>query len=204
MGPPPQGARSARDVDAFPSSRDTPSADGVETRPPPGGASSARDGEAPPSPHEVPSTWPLGPAPDGRDWPAAVLSPLNPAALDPASFRAAGLAMPPTIAAGGLPMRGCGRGSCSPGYRFLYTHCVKTTLDLNDQLLASAKALAAQQRTSLTRLIEEGLQLRMRVKTAEPGRPRSRLPVFKGRGGLVAGVDPRSNKAMFEALGDDA
>jgi hypothetical protein len=28
---------------------------------------------------------------------------------------------------------------------------MKTTLDLNDQLLANAKALAAQQRTSLTR-----------------------------------------------------
>ena len=33
---------------------------------------------------------------------------------------------------------------------------------------------------------------------------RARLPVFKGRSGLVAGVDPLSNKAMLEALGDDA
>jgi hypothetical protein len=39
---------------------------------------------------------------------------------------------------------------------------MKTTLNINDQLLAGAKALAAQQRTSLTRLIEEGLQLRLR------------------------------------------
>jgi len=39
---------------------------------------------------------------------------------------------------------------------------MKTTLDLNDNLLADAKALAARQRTSLTRLIEEGLQLRLR------------------------------------------
>ena len=45
---------------------------------------------------------------------------------------------------------------------------MKTTLDLNDQLLVNAKALAAQQKTSLTRLIEEGLQLRLRVKTAAP------------------------------------
>jgi len=37
---------------------------------------------------------------------------------------------------------------------------MKTTLNLNDQLLADAKALAAQQRKSLTRLIEERLQLR--------------------------------------------
>ncbi len=81
---------------------------------------------------------------------------------------------------------------------------MKTTLDLNDQLLANAKALAAQQRTSLTRLIEEGLQLRLRASTTEPSKVRRRLPVFNGRGGLVAGVNPLSNKAMLDALDDDA
>jgi hypothetical protein len=83
---------------------------------------------------------------------------------------------------------------------------MKTTLDLNDQLLADAKALAAQQRTSLTRVIEEGLQLRLRAKNAlTPGtRAKVRLPAFKGRGGLVAGVNPLSNKALLEAAGDDA
>ena len=80
---------------------------------------------------------------------------------------------------------------------------MKTTLDINDQLLADAKALAAQQRTSLTRLIEEGLQLRMRARPAGTGRPRSRLPVFKGRGGLVAGVDATSNKSLLAAVDDD-
>lgn len=80
---------------------------------------------------------------------------------------------------------------------------MKTTLDINDQLLANAKILAAQQRTSLTRLIEEGLQMRLRAQGATP-RGKLRLPVFKWRGGLVAGLDPRSNKAMLEALGDDA
>lgn len=81
---------------------------------------------------------------------------------------------------------------------------MKTTLNINDQLLSDAKALAAQQRTSLTRLIEEGLQLRLRAKAASTSHRRLRLPVFKGRGGLVAGVDPLSNKALLEALGDDA
>lgn len=81
---------------------------------------------------------------------------------------------------------------------------MKTTLNLNDQLIADAKALAAQQRTSLTRLIEEGLQLRLRANTAPATHRRTRLPVFKGRGGLVAGVNPLSNKALLEALGDDA
>jgi hypothetical protein len=81
---------------------------------------------------------------------------------------------------------------------------MKTTLDLNDQLLADAKALAAQQRTSLTRLIEEGLQLRIRAQANPSKRRRVRLPAYKGRGGLVAGVNPLSNKALLEALGDDA
>jgi len=82
---------------------------------------------------------------------------------------------------------------------------MKTTLDLNDALLTDAKALAARQRTSLTRLIEEGLQLRLRSagKAARAG-GKALLPVFKGRGGLVASVDPTSNKALLAALGDDA
>ena len=81
---------------------------------------------------------------------------------------------------------------------------MKTTPDLNDQLLADAKAFAAQQRTSLTRLIEEGLQLRLRAKADFAKRVRVRLPVFKGHGGRVAGVDPLSNKSLLEALGDGA
>ena len=80
---------------------------------------------------------------------------------------------------------------------------MKTTLDINDQLLAHAKVLAAQQRTSLTRLIEEGLQMRLRAQAA-PKTDKLRLPVFEGRGGLAAGVDPLSNKAMLAVLGDDA
>lgn len=98
------------------------------------------------------------------------------------------------------------RSTCaSSTYRNLYDGSMKTTLDLNDQLLADAKALAAQQRTSLTRLIEEGLQLRLRAKAASATRGKKvRLPAFKGRGGLVAGVNPLSNQALLEAAGDDA
>ena len=89
-------------------------------------------------------------------------------------------------------------------YRNLYDAGVKTTLDLNDQLLADAKVLAAQQRTTLTRLIEEGLQLRLRAKSGSVKPDRVRLPVFKGSGGLVAGINPLSNKALLQALDDDA
>lgn len=81
---------------------------------------------------------------------------------------------------------------------------MKTTLNINDQLIADAKALAAQQRTSLTRLIEEGLQMRLRTPVAAAPRGKVRLPVFKGSGGLVAHVNPLSNKSLLGALDDDA
>jgi hypothetical protein len=81
---------------------------------------------------------------------------------------------------------------------------MKTTLDIDDSLLANAKALAARQRTSLTRLIEEGLQLRLRSATALPRVRKRKIPVFKGRGGLVAGLIPSSNKALLDAADDDA
>ena len=87
---------------------------------------------------------------------------------------------------------------------------MKTTLDLNDALLANAKSLAARQRSSLTRLIEEGLELRLRAGTAANGAKKGRvpsLPVYavkgKGKSGLVAGLNPLSNKAMLEAVDSD-
>ncbi len=81
---------------------------------------------------------------------------------------------------------------------------MKTTLNINDHLLADAKALAARQRVSLTRLIEEGLTLRLRTPVSTTPRGKLRLPVFKGRGGLVEGVNPLSNKSLLNALDDDA
>ena len=81
---------------------------------------------------------------------------------------------------------------------------MKTTLDINDTLLANAKALAARKRTSLTRLIEEGLQLRLRSSPRATRAGKRKIPVFRGRGGLVAGLNPSSNKAMLDAADDDA
>ncbi len=81
---------------------------------------------------------------------------------------------------------------------------MKTTLDINDTLLANAKALAARKRTSLTRLIEEGLQLRLRSSRGATKAGQRKISVFKGRGGLVAGLNPSSNKAMLDAADDDA
>lgn len=81
---------------------------------------------------------------------------------------------------------------------------MKTTLDIDDRLLAEAKAQAAREQKSLTRLIEEGLTLRLRDKPPKAGKVKIDLPVFKGGGGLAPGIDPSSNKSLYDALDDDS
>jgi hypothetical protein len=80
---------------------------------------------------------------------------------------------------------------------------MKTTLDLNDDLLARAKAQAARQRTSLTRLIEQGLQARLR-EAEQSGKTPVELPVHHGNGGLAPGLNGLSNKDLLSAADDDA
>jgi hypothetical protein len=57
-------------------------------------------------------------------------------------------------------------------------------------------------KTTLTRLIEEGLKLRL--NTPKPSTKRVRLPVYRGKGGLRPGVNGLSNRAMLEAADSDA
>lgn len=84
-------------------------------------------------------------------------------------------------------------------YRFLYDAGMKTTLDLQDDLLARAKARAAQERTTLTRMIEEGLVLRLRRERAVKAAALDDLPLSSRRGGLVPGIDGARNSSMLDA-----
>ena len=77
---------------------------------------------------------------------------------------------------------------------------VKTTLDIDDELLIQAKELSARERKSLTSLIEEGLRLRLRRAT--PTRRAKPLVIHRGKGGLVRGVDPSSNRSLLDAADD--
>ena len=80
---------------------------------------------------------------------------------------------------------------------------MRTTLDINDALLTKAKAVAAREQTSLTRLIEEGLVLRLRQPAGPPAGTRRPLPVYAGSGGLTAYVaDPLTNRALWDAADD--
>jgi len=76
---------------------------------------------------------------------------------------------------------------------------MKTILDIDDELLAQAKARAALERKSLTRLIEEGLSLRLKSAGRPTRRSTSVLPVFTRGTGLRPGIDPTSNQSMLDA-----
>lgn len=78
---------------------------------------------------------------------------------------------------------------------------MRTTLDLDDGLLAKAKSQAAKEHTSLTRLIEQGLALRLRTKKTR--QKQSALPVYAGKGGLRTAVaDATSHRALLDAADD--
>ena len=81
---------------------------------------------------------------------------------------------------------------------------MKTTLDIDDELLVKAKAASARERKSLTTLIEEGLRLRLRRRTMSRRAPRRPLPILEGKGGLAKGIDPTSNRSMLDAATDDS
>jgi hypothetical protein len=77
---------------------------------------------------------------------------------------------------------------------------VKTTLNIHDTLLAEAKSLAARQRLTLTRLIEEGLRMRLRATEVAPPSKRRAMPVFNGKTGLAPGLRGLSTREMLDTL----
>jgi hypothetical protein len=81
---------------------------------------------------------------------------------------------------------------------------MKTTLNIQDNLLSEAKALAARKRLTLTRLIEEGLRLRLRSEQGVAATKRAPMPVFKGKSGLASGLGGLSTREMLDAADDAA
>ncbi|MBI3257101.1 MAG: antitoxin [Actinobacteria bacterium] len=75
---------------------------------------------------------------------------------------------------------------------------MRTTVAIDDHLLASAKDEARTRGLTLGRLIEEAL----RHELARRSEPRPAVPVFRGGGGVRPGVDISSNRALYEALDD--
>lgn len=80
--------------------------------------------------------------------------------------------------------------------------CMRTTLDINDHLLAEAKAAAAQRGVSLKALVEEALRERLAERGDRRRKP-APLPVFSGHG-LQPGVDLTDSAALLEIMDADA
>lgn len=77
---------------------------------------------------------------------------------------------------------------------------MRTTLAIDDSLLAAAKTRAAAAGQTLGSYVEEALRLRL-TAPAPTARPVS-LPVFTRGTGLAPGIDPSSNRSLYDALDD--
>lgn len=76
---------------------------------------------------------------------------------------------------------------------------MRTTVRLPDELIRRAKRRAAEQGTTLTSLLEEGLRLAL----AEPKAPRRRvvrLPVSKASGGTLPGIDLSRSADLLDRM----
>jgi Arc/MetJ family transcription regulator len=77
---------------------------------------------------------------------------------------------------------------------------MRTTISVDDHLLASARRRARQRGQSLGEVVEDAL----RRELAAPAQAHApNVPVFRGGGGPVPGIDLTSNRALREALDRD-
>lgn len=80
---------------------------------------------------------------------------------------------------------------------------MRTTVDLPAELLRQARTRAAEEGTTLTALLADGLRLRLNPPAASPRRSKW-LPVSKLGGGLRPWIDPASNASLLDAADDDS
>lgn len=75
---------------------------------------------------------------------------------------------------------------------------MRTTLQLDDQLVVEAKKRAAETGRTLTKLVEDAL----RIELGRGGEPRSRPYRIKavGDGGLLPGVDLDNSAALLDLM----
>ncbi|MGH8984654.1 MAG: ribbon-helix-helix protein, CopG family [Acidimicrobiia bacterium] len=75
---------------------------------------------------------------------------------------------------------------------------MRTTLAVDDELLAAAKRRARQRGLTLGQFVEDAIRQQL-TRSATPG-PRPQVPVFRGGRGVRVGVDVTSNRGLLEAL----
>jgi len=81
--------------------------------------------------------------------------------------------------------------------------CMRTTIDLPDELLTQARSRAADEGTTLTALLADGLRLRL-ARRVPPASARRPLPTSRNRGGMQPWIDPGSNASLLDAADDNS
>ena len=81
--------------------------------------------------------------------------------------------------------------------------CMKTTIDLPDDLLIAAKKLAAERRTTIRSLVERGLRKELGESESAAVRRRPRIRWVTVKGGLAPGLDVADRASMMEWLHHD-
>lgn len=76
--------------------------------------------------------------------------------------------------------------------------CMRTTLDLSDELLRAAKRRAADEGVSLKEIVERSLRGFLSGKTGAPKRYALKLKTVRGR--LMPGVDLNDRNALFDLM----
>ena len=74
---------------------------------------------------------------------------------------------------------------------------MRTTVTIDDQLLASAKESARRAGQTLGEFVEESIRLRL---ASRPSREIPTVPVFTSGTGLRPGIDAASNRSLYDAL----
>jgi hypothetical protein len=75
---------------------------------------------------------------------------------------------------------------------------MRTTLDLDDELLAAARKRAAERGTTLTAVVEEALAASLAPAPSTAARYRLEWKTHRGR--LLPGVDVADRNSLFDAM----
>ena len=84
---------------------------------------------------------------------------------------------------------------------------MRTTLNIDEELLVAYKRLAARTHSSLSHVIQDALREALTLRRDREARPPIRLCALPQGGGLAPGVDLSNHAALTELLeqpGDDA
>ena len=76
---------------------------------------------------------------------------------------------------------------------------MRTTVRLDPALVREVKKIAAEERRSLTSMIDESLRESLARRRESPKKAPARLPTFRG-GGVLPGIDLDDSAALLERM----